>query len=68
MAKIILGVEGMSCNHCKMAVERELTSLEGVRSAIVSLEDKKVEVEYDENIIKLDQLKQAIEEAGYRAI
>ncbi|KAA0257799.1 copper chaperone CopZ [Deferribacter autotrophicus] len=65
MAKIVIGVEGMSCHHCKMAVEKELKSLDGVLNAIVSLEAKNVEVEYDDEKVTIEQLKEAIEEAGY---
>ena len=30
MAKEIIAVEGMSCDHCKQAVEGALTNLDGV--------------------------------------
>ena len=36
----VIGVGGMSCNHCKMSVEKGLAALEGVTSAVVSLEDR----------------------------
>lgn len=36
----IVGVDGMSCNHCKMSVEKGLGSLGGVTNAEVSLDDK----------------------------
>lgn len=35
-----VGVDGMSCNHCKMSVEKALGALDGVQTAEVSLEDK----------------------------
>lgn len=35
-----VGVDGMSCNHCKMSVEKALCALDGVQSAEVSLENK----------------------------
>jgi copper chaperone len=31
-------IDGMSCNHCKMAVEKALTKISGVKSYIVDLE------------------------------
>lgn len=65
MAKVVIGVEGMSCNHCKMAVEKALKSLAGVTNAIVSLENKNAEIEYDENVVDVEKLKQAIKDAGY---
>ena len=36
----IVHVEGMSCNHCKMSVEKNLGKLDGVAAVEVSLEDK----------------------------
>lgn len=41
----IVGVDGMSCNHCKMSVEKSLGSLDGVTSAEVSLDDKNCTIE-----------------------
>jgi len=62
MKKIML-VEGMSCQHCVMAVTKALKSLEGVTDVKVNLEAKKVEVE-GENLID-QSLKEAVEDAGY---
>ncbi len=41
----IVGIDGMSCNHCKMSVEKGLGALEGVTSAVVSLEDRNCSLE-----------------------
>lgn len=59
-------VEGMTCNHCKMRVEKAVSSLDSVTSAEVSLENKEVTVtmkpghEGDAAAVKA-----AIKEAGY---
>ncbi len=58
-------IEGMSCNHCVMAVEKELSKLE--------LTDKKVEIgkavlTYDETKVNEQKVAQAIEEAGYKVV
>ncbi|WP_251517329.1 MULTISPECIES: copper chaperone CopZ [Staphylococcus] len=58
-------VEGMSCDHCKHAVESALTNLNGVSSADVSLEDNNVTVNYDETDVSFDNMKDAIEDQGY---
>jgi copper chaperone len=65
MKEITLNVKGMSCNHCKMAVEGELKALDGVEDAVVSLENNNVTVNYDDTKVDVDKLKEAIEEAGY---
>ena len=38
--KKVITVNGMSCNHCKMAVEKALKAVEGVEDAVVDLEAK----------------------------
>lgn len=64
--KKVLTVEGMSCQHCVMAVKNTLNTVEGVKSVEVNLETKKVEVE-GENLQDV-LLKEAIEEAGYEVV
>lgn len=58
-------VNGMKCVHCKANVESALKGLNGVSNAVVSLENKNVEVEYDENIISNEALKVAVDTAGH---
>ena len=58
-------VPGMSCGHCKAAVEGELNKLSGVEHSNADLEKGTVEVLYDEDRVTTDDLKGAIEEAGY---
>lgn len=57
-------IEGMHCNHCKMAVEKVLNKIDGVKKAEVNLEEKKatitIENEVDDNMIR-----QLIEEEGF---
>lgn len=56
-------VEGMSCGHCRMAVERALNSIEGVR-ATVTLEPPVAIVEFDGDEIPFDDLQFAVAQAG----
>ncbi|MHC1762034.1 MAG: cation transporter [Negativicutes bacterium] len=58
-------VEGMSCNHCKMAVEKEVKALPGMLSATVDLAAKMLNVEYDEGKTTPAAIKAAVEEAGF---
>lgn len=44
MSQEILNVEGMSCGHCKSAVESALNNIDGVTSADVNLENGQVSV------------------------
>jgi copper chaperone len=64
MNETTLKVEGMTCNHCKAAVEGALTELEGVESAIVSLQDHRVDVIHNDKIA-VQKMIEAIEDQGY---
>lgn len=61
-------VEGMSCNHCKMAVEKEVKALPGMISATVDLAAKMLNVEYDEGKTTPAAIKAAVEEAGFTVV
>lgn len=58
-------VEGMSCAHCKAAVEDELGKLPGVERADADFERGTVEALYDENRTTVEEIQGAIERAGY---
>ena len=61
-------VPEMSCSHCKAAVEGELSKLSGVESSNADVEKGTVAVRYDEGKVSTEQLKGAIEEAGYAVV
>jgi copper chaperone len=58
-------VPEMSCGHCKATVEGELSKLSGVERSNADLEKGTLEVSYDEDRVSEEQLKGAIEYAGY---
>lgn len=58
-------VPDMSRGHCKVTVEGELSKLAGVGRSNADLEKGIVEVSYDEDWVSEEQLKGAIEDAGY---
>lgn len=60
-----LNVQGMTCNHCKMAVTNALSELEGVQNVEVQLQEGTVNVEYDEGKVDVEKMKEAIEDQGY---
>ena len=60
-----LEVEGMSCGHCKAAVEEELGKLSGVESSNADVDKGTVAVRYDESRVSVGDLRGAIEDAGY---
>lgn len=65
MAQKTIEVEGMTCGHCKSAVEGALSELEGVKSADVNLDANNVNVEYDEAKVTEASMAEAIEDQGY---
>jgi copper chaperone len=58
-------VPEMSCGHCKAAIEGELNNLSGVEYSNANLEEGIVKVTYEEGRVSEEQVKSAIEDAGY---
>ena len=67
METIRLNITGMTCGHCKAAVQNALGRQPGVRAATVDLERGTAQVEYDPAALSVDQLTAAVEEEGYTA-
>ncbi len=66
--KQTIPVVGMACSACSANVERKLNSLEGVSSASVSLPGRSALVDFDADVITLEQMKKAINDIGYDLI
>jgi copper chaperone CopZ len=60
-------VDGMSCDNCASKIEKTLTSMDGVKAATVSLDDKMVRVNYIPALTDVPALEQAIAKLGYTA-
>ncbi|MEM5795172.1 MAG: copper ion binding protein [Bacillota bacterium] len=65
MSFIKITVGGMTCEHCKAAVEKALGELAGISSVKVDLAAKQAVIEYDEQVVKPAAIKQAVEDLGY---
>ena len=65
--KVIVNVNGMNCNHCKMAVEKALNTVDGVVSAEVNLEAKNASVTLSKEVAYSD-LMNVVNEAGFEAV
>ncbi len=68
MTERTFNVAGMSCVHCKAAVEEELSALSGVERANADFERGTVEVAYDEDRVGTEDIRGAVEEAGYALV
>ncbi len=64
---IALQIEGMSCASCVVAIEKSIEKLEGVESVSVNLTTERASVKYDPGKTRIQDIKNAIEKAGYRA-
>jgi copper chaperone len=60
-----LTAPAMSCGHCKMTIEKAVKGLEGIAKVNADPATKKVTVEFDESSTTIDDIKHAIEDAGY---
>ncbi len=65
VSKIILPVKGMSCASCVEAVQRTLSSLDGVISASVNFATEQATIEYFPAQVGVRDFRKAIKEAGY---
>jgi copper chaperone len=65
MEVLTYSVPGMHCGHCKQAVERELSGVDGVSAVEADLDSKVVTVSGQG--LSDHALRNAIEEAGYEA-
>lgn len=62
-----LKVEGMTCGHCKSAVEGALKEVDGVDDVKVDLETGNVKVSHADTANKVE-MKEAVEEQGYDVV
>jgi copper chaperone len=65
--ELVLKVEGMTCGHCLMHVEKALSALKGVKKASVDLGKGTASVIYDAGTVTKEQMIKAVEDAGYKA-
>ncbi|KAG4381480.1 hypothetical protein GLYMA_15G158300v4 [Glycine max] len=65
--RIQVEVTGMTCAACSNSVESALKSLDGVISASVALLQNKADVVFNTALLKDEDIKNAIEDAGFEA-
>ena len=62
-----LNVYGMHCASCAGLIERSMKKVEGVSEASVNYGSERARIIYDPDVVGVDQLKQVVQKAGYRA-
>ena len=63
MAETKMAIEGMSCQHCVMAVKKALGGVPGILESDIQLGS--AVVKYDESKINNEDIEASIEKAGY---
>lgn len=66
--KAEIKVAGMTCAMCASTIEKSLLNLEGVSKAEVNLAKETASVEYDSSKLKINDLDNAVKDAGYDVI
>ena len=58
----------MTCQSCAKAVERKVSKLEGIESVSVNIATDRANILYNPSLVKLSQIKGAVESAGFKVI
>lgn len=61
--RVIMEIEGMTCELCAVAVKKSLSGIEGVRDARISFDEKKAWLTVDESVSDA-KLIEAVGKAG----
>ena len=63
---IAFNVEGMSCENCARSIKNALMQLNGVYNVIVDIETKRVAIEYDDERLNDEIIRETIEDRGFK--
>jgi len=64
--KETIKVEGMTCSCCGGKVEQSINQLNGVSSVELDVANGEVQVAFNKDAVTLEQIKEKIEEEGYK--
>jgi copper chaperone len=62
---VVLNVPSVSCNHCKMAIEKAVGAMSGVGQVDVDVAEKTVTVDFDGDAVTLDSIEETVADEGY---
>ena len=65
MARTVLTVPDISCEHCEHTITEALTPVEGIREVKVDIPAKQVQVDYDESVVNVEKMKDILQEEEY---
>ena len=67
MEKLTFTIPDLHCQGCANRSTTMLERLEGVRKADVTFDDKSAKVEYDDDKVSFEDMKEALSKANYTA-
>ncbi len=67
MNRLTLTVEGMTCHHCEMTVEKAVKQLKNVISAKADHMNKTLEIVYTGEL-NINDVKEKVESVGYKVL
>ena len=65
MTTTTLNVPDISCGHCKSSIEGAVNELAGIDKVEVHIEERTVDVAFDDTALDLAAIVEAIEDQGY---
>lgn len=65
MSELTLSVPDISCGHCKSSIEGAVGALDGISRVEVAIDEKTVDVAFDDQVQDLDTIISTIEQQGY---
>lgn len=68
MKKVALQLESLTCPTCSKKIETAVSNLKGVVSVKVLFNSSKAKIEFDENVVTTDMIKNTIIKLGYEVL
>lgn len=65
MAKTLLNVPDISCEHCQHAIEGALRDEQGINVVKVDIAAKTVFLDYDPSTVTLEKVSRILDDEGY---
>lgn len=68
MAKVTLKLSDLACPDCARKIGETLERHNGVQSAKVLFMSSQVKVDYDPQVVTVDELKSSVQKTGYKVL
>ncbi|HLR22891.1 MAG TPA: copper ion binding protein [Pseudogracilibacillus sp.] len=66
--KETLKVEGMTCSCCAGNVEKSVNKLDGISSIEIDVDNHEIKVDFNDDSVTLEQIKEKITGEGYSIV